>query len=39
MLPEAHCSLNTVAHRPGDVRATALIILPRVGRGIPGKQM
>lgn len=39
MLPEARYSLNVVAHGPGDVGATALIILPRMARGILGKQL
>lgn len=38
-MPEAHYSLNPVARGPGEVGATALIILPRMARGILGKQM
>lgn len=39
MLPEAQYSLNTVAHGPGDVGATALIVLSRMARGVLEKKI
>lgn len=39
MLPEGHYSLNTAARGAGAAGATALIILPRMARGILGKQI